>query len=66
MTIADDTSRTKIVLYKNIENLQPIGLDAQYTKLHDLVNQTVTTGISNSVLLTGAKGTGKTMVCLTD
>ncbi|KAL1924385.1 uncharacterized protein VTP21DRAFT_7420 [Calcarisporiella thermophila] len=39
---------------------QLINLDAQYRKLYDLIEQTVLNGESNSCLLIGNRGTGKT------
>ncbi|KAI8148696.1 AAA ATPase domain-containing protein [Fennellomyces sp. T-0311] len=41
---------------------QLYGLDQEYDKLHDLLSQTVAMGESNSCLLIGNRGTGKTML----
>ncbi|KAI9467860.1 origin recognition complex subunit 4 C-terminus-domain-containing protein [Zychaea mexicana] len=41
---------------------QLYGLDQEYEKLHDLLNQTVGMGESNSCLMIGNRGTGKTML----
>jgi origin recognition complex subunit 4 len=37
-----------------------VGLDAEYKSVHQLVEQTVTAGEGNSMLLIGARGSGKT------
>jgi origin recognition complex subunit 4 len=37
-----------------------VNLDAEYTTVHQLVEQTVTAGEGNSMLLIGARGSGKT------
>ena len=41
---------------------QLYGLDEEYEKLHDLLDQTVSKGESNSCLIIGNRGTGKTML----
>lgn len=38
------------------------GLDSEYTKVHHLIEQTVTVGEGNSMLLLGSRGSGKTAV----
>lgn len=38
------------------------GLDSEYTKVHHLIEQTVTIGEGNSMLLLGSRGSGKTAV----
>jgi origin recognition complex subunit 4 len=37
-----------------------VGLDAEYKSVHQLIEQTVTAGEGNSMLLIGARGSGKT------
>ncbi|KAH7053206.1 origin recognition complex subunit 4 C-terminus-domain-containing protein [Macrophomina phaseolina] len=42
------------------ESVPLVGLDDEYTKVHQLVEQTVTAGEGNSMLIIGARGSGKT------
>ena len=42
--------------------LQLVGVDEEYKKIHQLVEQTVTAGEGNSALVIGARGSGKTTV----
>ncbi|QGA15904.1 hypothetical protein EYB26_003565 [Talaromyces marneffei] len=53
---------SNIVLEKlTRKRLTPLkGLDAEYQKVHQLVEQTVTAGEGNSMLLMGSRGSGKT------
>ena len=39
-----------------------VGLDEEYKKIHQLMEQTVTAGEGNSLLVIGARGSGKTTV----
>ncbi|KAI9934736.1 hypothetical protein ASPWEDRAFT_53850 [Aspergillus wentii DTO 134E9] len=57
-------SLTKIVLEKlNGKRLTPLkGLESEYHKVHQLVEQTVTAGEGNSMLLLGSRGSGKTAI----
>ena len=51
------------VLLERITSHRPIpltNLDDEYTKIHDLVSQTVSAGQGNSMLIIGARGSGKT------
>ena len=55
--------RIQTVLLEKLTNKRPIcltNLDNEYTKVSTLVTQTVTAGESNSMLLIGARGSGKT------
>ncbi|KAL4783672.1 origin recognition complex subunit 4 C-terminus-domain-containing protein [Aspergillus varians] len=55
---------TKIVVEKlNGKRLVPLkGLDIEYHKVHQLLEQTVTVGEGNSMLLLGSRGSGKTAI----
>ncbi|KAI9810503.1 MAG: hypothetical protein M1832_001247 [Thelocarpon impressellum] len=44
--------------------MRPIGLDEEYRKVHQLVEQTVVAGEGNSMLVIGARGSGKTTVSI--
>uniref|UniRef100_A0A672KIU5 Orc1-like AAA ATPase domain-containing protein n=1 Tax=Sinocyclocheilus grahami TaxID=75366 RepID=A0A672KIU5_SINGR len=41
---------------------QPVGLDSQYKHLLELLRRTAVHGESNSVLIVGPRGSGKTML----
>lgn len=55
---------TKTVVEKlNGKRLVPLkGLDTEYQKVHQLIEQTVTFGEGNSMLLLGSRGAGKTAI----
>ncbi|KAL4880416.1 origin recognition complex subunit 4 C-terminus-domain-containing protein [Aspergillus karnatakaensis] len=55
---------TKTVIEKlNGKRLVPLkGLEAEYHKVHQLIQQTVTVGEGNSMLLLGSRGSGKTAI----
>ncbi|KAL4931292.1 origin recognition complex subunit 4 [Aspergillus undulatus] len=55
---------TKLVVEKlNGKRLVPLqGLDVEYHKVHHLVEQTVSVGEGNSMLLLGSRGSGKTAI----
>ncbi|KAL5336216.1 origin recognition complex subunit 4 C-terminus-domain-containing protein [Aspergillus crustosus] len=55
---------TKTVVEKlNGKRLVPLkGLEAEYHKVHQLIEQTVTVGEGNSMLLLGSRGSGKTAI----
>ncbi|KAL4935441.1 AAA ATPase domain-containing protein, partial [Aspergillus oleicola] len=55
---------TKVVAEKlNGKRLVPLkGLDAEYHKVHQLIEQTVSVGEGNSMLLLGSRGSGKTAI----
>ncbi|KAL3466348.1 origin recognition complex subunit 4 C-terminus-domain-containing protein [Aspergillus heterothallicus] len=55
---------TKIVTSKlNGKRLVPLkGLENEYHKVHQLIEQTVTVGEGNSLLLLGSRGSGKTAI----
>ncbi|KAL3437240.1 origin recognition complex subunit 4 C-terminus-domain-containing protein [Aspergillus tetrazonus] len=55
---------TKTVVEKlNGKRLVPLkGLDPEYQKVHQLIEQTVTFGEGNSMLLLGSRGAGKTAI----
>jgi AT hook motif len=42
--------------------MAPVGLEEEYVKVHQVIHQTVVAGEGNSMLLIGARGTGKSMV----
>jgi predicted AAA+ superfamily ATPase len=44
------------------KGIEPIGLDEQIKSIHELVSQTVHGGESNSALITGPRGSGKSKV----
>jgi origin recognition complex subunit 4 len=53
----------KTIVLERIANKRAcplVGLDAEYKTVHQLVEQTVTAGEGNSMLLIGARGSGKT------
>ncbi|KAJ8111681.1 hypothetical protein OPT61_g5781 [Boeremia exigua] len=53
----------KTIVMERITNKRPsplIGLDEEYKSVHQLVENTVTAGEGNSLLLIGARGSGKT------
>jgi len=53
----------KTIVLERISAKRPsplVGLDAEYKTVHQLVEQTVTAGEGNSMLLIGARGSGKT------
>ncbi|KAL4797051.1 origin recognition complex subunit 4 C-terminus-domain-containing protein [Aspergillus venezuelensis] len=55
---------TKVVAQKlNGKRLVPLkGLDVEYHKVHQLIEQTVSVGEGNSMLLLGSRGSGKTAI----
>ncbi|KAH1409683.1 hypothetical protein KXV95_005375 [Aspergillus fumigatus] len=55
---------TKVLLKKlNGKQLIPLkGLESEYTKVRQLIEQTVTAGEGNSMLLLGSRGCGKTAI----
>jgi origin recognition complex subunit 4 len=53
----------KTIVLERIATKRPsplVGLDAEYKSVHQLIEQTVTAGEGNSMLLIGARGSGKT------
>lgn len=53
----------KTIVLERITGKRPsplIGLDQEYTSVHQLVEHTITAGEGNSMLLIGARGSGKT------
>ncbi|KAH3915440.1 origin recognition complex subunit 4 [Parastagonospora nodorum] len=53
----------KTIILERIAAKRPtplVNLDAEYTSVHQIVEQTVTAGEGNSMLLIGARGSGKT------
>lgn len=55
----------RIVLEKltRRRRIRPVGLEDEYRKVHQMVKQTVVAGEGNSLLVIGARGSGKTTVC---
>ncbi|KAF2824302.1 hypothetical protein CC86DRAFT_468456 [Ophiobolus disseminans] len=53
----------KTIVLERISSKRPsplVGLDTEYKSVHQLIEQTVTAGEGNSMLLIGARGSGKT------
>ncbi|KAH8709959.1 origin recognition complex subunit 4 C-terminus-domain-containing protein [Phaeosphaeriaceae sp. PMI808] len=53
----------KTIALERITSKRPsplVGLDAEYKSVHQIIEQTVTAGEGNSMLLIGARGSGKT------
>ncbi|RMZ73324.1 origin recognition complex subunit 4 [Pyrenophora seminiperda CCB06] len=53
----------KTIVVERITNRRPsplVGLDEEYQSVHQLVEQTITAGEGNSMLVIGARGSGKT------
>jgi len=58
----DDLTLLKSIVLSKITQKRPTpltGLDDEYSKVHQLVEQTVTAGEGNSMLIIGARGSGK-------
>lgn len=58
-----ETSLIKSIVLSKLTQRRPVpltNLDAEYAKVHQLLEATVTSGESNSMLLIGARGSGKT------
>jgi Cdc6-like AAA superfamily ATPase len=49
-------------LLKNIKELEPVGLHDQYKSIYDVIEQTVCFGTNNSIMITGPRGVGKSMI----
>jgi origin recognition complex subunit 4 len=59
----DQFELVKSIVLSKLTQRRPIklqNLDSEYTKVHQLLHATVTAGESNSLLLIGARGSGKT------
>ncbi|KAF4552903.1 Origin recognition complex subunit 4-like protein [Elsinoe fawcettii] len=66
----DELQRAKVAVMRRLARKPPlghpgpyhplVGLDAEYQKVASLIEQTVTAGESNSMVLIGARGSGKT------
>jgi origin recognition complex subunit 4 len=62
-----DIAAIKQLLFGQLKGgIAPIGLDEQLKSIHQLVSQTVQSGESNSALITGPRGSGKSRVSLID
>jgi origin recognition complex subunit 4 len=60
-----DLNLLKVILLERITAKRPpplVGLDVEYKSVHQLVEQTVTAGEGNSMLVIGARGSGKTLL----
>jgi len=56
-------AQLKAIVYEKLTQRRPVplsGLDGEYEKVHHLIEQTVTAGEGNSMLIIGARGSGKT------
>ncbi|KAK8218939.1 origin recognition complex subunit 4 C-terminus-domain-containing protein [Phyllosticta capitalensis] len=59
----EDLTALKCLVLEKIAGRRPVplvGLDEEYKKVHSLVEQTINAGEGNSMLLIGARGSGKT------
>jgi energy-coupling factor transporter ATP-binding protein EcfA2 len=62
---SEQQSTLKNIVLSKLSQRRPIplkNLDTEYTKVHQLLHATVTAGESNSLLLIGARGSGKTAI----
>jgi origin recognition complex subunit 4 len=60
---SDEIALIKSIVLSKLTHRRPVpltNLDTEYAKVHQLLEATVTSGESNSMLLVGARGSGKT------